>query len=480
MLAAGLAGLSVAGLVPGSPTWVAYAGLVALVSGVMLLAARLLRLGFIGDFLSASVLVGFLSGVGVQVFSGQIPDMLGISKGSGGWLQQQWHVLTSLTQANVRHGRVRHRHDPRDPGLQAVHPGGAGRDRGRGGVHRAVRRLGSARTASRSSAASPAATAVRAAAGSVRERRVDVTGIAFSCFVLVIAQSAATSRSFAVRHGQRVDINRDIIGLAGREVAAGLTGTFVVNGSPTKTQILDGQKGRTQVANLTMSAVVVIVLLFFTGVLSYMPLAVLAAIVFLIGVELIDVAGLRRIYRQRMPEFVIAALTAVVVVLVGSSRGSSSRSSRPRRDDPPPVPPLRLRGRGGPAGQSRRTPLPSPGSSQRPGLIVFRYDADLFYANANRFTDHVQAVVEKAPDPVRWLVLDCSVISDIDYSAAQSLARLRDYLHARQAALVVAGADDAILAALRTYGLLDTIRPEHVVPTVLAAMAAFRASNAAA
>ena len=92
-----------------------------------------------------------------------------------------------------------------------------------------------------------------------------VLGIAFSCFVLIIAQSAATSRSFAMRHGERVDVNRDIVGLSGANFAAGLTGTFVVNGSPTKTQILDGQKGRTQLANLTMSAAVLVVVLFATA-----------------------------------------------------------------------------------------------------------------------------------------------------------------------------------------------------------------------
>ena len=131
-----------------------------------------------------------------------------------------------------------------------------------------------------------------------------VLGIAFSCFVLIIAQSAATSRSFAMKHGQRVDVNRDLVGLSGANFAAGLTGTFVVNGSPTKTQILDEQKGRTQVANLTMSLVVLVVVLFLTGLLTDMPKAVLAAIVFLIGVGLIDVKGLQRIRAARFSEFV--------------------------------------------------------------------------------------------------------------------------------------------------------------------------------
>ena len=139
--------------------------------------------------------------------------------------------------------------------------------------------------------------------------------------MLIIAQSAATSRSFAMKHNQRVDVNRDIVGLSGANFAAGLTGTFVVNGSPTKTQILDEQKGRTQVANMTMSVVVLIVVLFLTGLLTDMPKAVLAAIVFLIGVGLIDIKGLRRILAARRSEFVIAAITAVVVFAVGVEQG---------------------------------------------------------------------------------------------------------------------------------------------------------------
>src|SRR4029450_2856346 len=150
---------------------------------------------------------------------------------------------------------------------------------------------------------------------------VTCTSIAFSCFILIVAQSAATSRSFAMKHGQRVDVNRDIVGLAGANIAAGLSGTFVVNGSPTKTQILDEQKGRTQVANLTMSAIVLMVALLFPTPLTDMPKAVLGAIVFLIGIDLIDITGLRRIARRRRSEFVIAVVTGVVVCAVGVEQG---------------------------------------------------------------------------------------------------------------------------------------------------------------
>ncbi len=284
--------------------------------------ARLLRLGFLGDFLSTSVLVGFLTGVGIQVFAGQIPDMLGIPKGSGNWFQQQWSTITHVGDASgptvaFALGTLAiilgfKRFMPRVPGAVVA-------------VILSII-LSSALDASAHGVAVVGSVQggfppVGLPEGITWSDIPKVLGIALSCFVLIIAQSAATSRSFATKHGQRVDVNRDLVGLSGANLAAGLTGTFVVNGSPTKTQILDEQKGRTQVANITMSLVVLVVVLFLTGLLTDMPKAVLAAIVFLIGIGLIDVEGLKRIRAARMSEFVIAAGTAVVVFAVGVEQG---------------------------------------------------------------------------------------------------------------------------------------------------------------
>src|SRR3954454_1350850 len=101
ILAAGLAGLGISGLTPNSEEWLAWCSLVALICGVLLILARLLKLGFIGDFLSASVLIGFLTGVGISVLSGQIPDILGVSKGTGNWFQQQWAWIKEVDQGDI-------------------------------------------------------------------------------------------------------------------------------------------------------------------------------------------------------------------------------------------------------------------------------------------------------------------------------------------------------------------------------------------
>lgn len=475
ILASGLAALAIPGLVPQSAMWVAYCGLVALVTCVLLLVARVLRLGFIGDFLSASVLIGFLTGVGVQVLSGQLPDMLGIPKGSGNWLEQQWHLITSLgstslptlgyalgTLAIVLGCR---RWAPRVPGaLIAVVlfiAISAAVDSKANGV--AV--VGSVE---------PGFPPVGLPAGISWSDVPGVLPIATSCLVLIIAQSAATARSFAMKQGDRVDVNRDIVGLSGANAAAGLTGTFVVNGSPTKTEILDEQGGRSQVANLTMALVALLVTLFATAALAPMPKAVLGSIVFLIGVGLVDAVGLRRIRARARGEFVIALLTAVVVCVVGVEQGIIlalvlsilmlvSRQYRPSNFV------VGVDASGHPTYEPAQ-----PGLQSAPGLIVFRYDAELFYANANRFTDDVEALVQSAPEPVRWVVLDCSAIEDVDYSAGIALHHLVDYVHAHHAHFAVAGADARLLATLEIMGTLDLFGREHVFGSLSDAFEAYR------
>jgi len=476
ILAAGLAGLTVPGLTPASSEWVAFTSLVALVCGGMLLLARLLRLGFLGDFLSASVLIGFLTGVGIQVIGGQIPDMLGVPKGGGRWLEQQWDWITELPDASVLTigfalGTLVislgfKRFSPRIPGaIVAVVLSiivSAATDAKAHGV--AV--VGSVE---------PGLPPIGLPPGISWDDVPRVLGIAFACFVLIIAQSAATSRSFAMRHGDRVDVNRDIVGLAGANVAAGLSGTFVVNGSPTKTQILDGQKGRTQLANLTMSAAVLIVVLVATAVLDDMPKAVLAAIVFLIGIDLIDLLGLRLLARRRWSEFLIAAITCVVVFTVGVEQAIIlavilSVLDLVRRQYSPRDFIIRPDGRGGVVYEKAVT-----GRESLPGLIIYRYDAQLFYANANRFVDDAEAIIEAAPDPVRWFVLDAGSIDDVDFSAGISLGRLLDYLTSRNVTFGLARLDESLSMTLRMYGLLDRIPADHRFSTLEEALAAFRA-----
>jgi high affinity sulfate transporter 1 len=476
VIAAGLTGLAYTGLTPYSPKWVAYTSVLALMCGGLLLIARVLRLGFIGDFLSASVLIGFLTGVGIQVLTGQIPDLIGVPKGTGNWFQQQWSWIQAAA-----HGKVNwyaagfglgtilliigaKRFAPRVPG--AI-----------GAVVLSIVVVAATGVASHGVSLVGAVPAGLPPFGLPQDvntaHLVPLTAIAVSCFVLIVAQSAATSRSFALKRGDRVDVNRDLLGLSGAGIAAGLSGTFVVNGSPTKTQILDEQKGHSQLANLVMSALVLLVLLFLTGVLADLPHATLAGIVAVIAAGLIDVYGLLGVLKRRRSEAVIAGATAFVVFAIGVEQGivlaiMLSVVDLVRRQYNPSAFVLGRSDAGAPVYQSAR-----PGTQSLPGLVIFRYDADLFYANAARFTDDVERIVRSAPDPVRWLVLDCSSIDDVDYSAGLAVAGLIDYAHAKGAHFGIAGADPKLIDTLQRYGVLEQFEPERVFASVEDAFAAY-------
>ena len=145
--------------------------------------------------------------------------------------------------------------------------------------------------------------------------------VAASCFLMIVAQSAATARVYAARHRETLDENADLVGLSAANAAAALSGTFVVNGSPTQTAMVESSGGRSQIAHLATAAVVALVLLFLTGPLQYLPRCVLGAIVFTIAVGLVDVRGLRDIRRESPGEFRLALVTAAVVVLIGVEQG---------------------------------------------------------------------------------------------------------------------------------------------------------------
>jgi high affinity sulfate transporter 1 len=484
LLAAGLGAAAISGVTPGSPEWLAYCSVIALACGFLLILARIFRLGFLGDFLSASVLIGFLTGVGVQVFSGQIPDMLGIAKGTGTWIQQQWYLLTHLNEIQWETFAFAaftvvcifgfKRFAPKIPGaiiavvltilVSTAIDASANGVAVVGAVQGGFPPIGLPQGITMSDITANAAT---------------IMGIAFSCFVLIIAQSAATSRSFAMKHGDPVDINRDIVGLSGASFAAGLSGTFVVNGSPTKTQILDEQKGRTQLANLTMSIIVLLFTMYFTSVLANMPKAVLAGIVFVIGIDLVDIKGLKGILKVAKGEFIIAVITAVVVCAVGVEQGIIvaivvSILNIIRRQYSPKKFIVTV----GSGEQLTYEPAAS-GLQSAPGLIIYRYDAELFYANANRFVDDVEKAIAAAPEPVEWLVLDASSLDDVDYSAGRSLGGLLDFAEARNITCCLARVDTHLLHLLEAYGIDKRIGAEHIYTNLIDAYTAFEAREKA-
>jgi len=271
-------------------------------------------------------------------------------------------------------------------------------------------------------------------------------------FVVILAQSAATSRAYAAKYEEEFSEATDLVGLGAANAAAAFTGTFVVNGSPTKVQIVDSAGGRTQVSQLTAAAVVLVVLAVLTGPLAYLPVSALAAVVFLIAVELIDLAGMRRILAVRKDEFAVALLTAAAVVGLGVEYGIVlaivASIVDHLRHSYSPLNSVLVK-----SAEGHWQPVPvGPGVRTEPGLVVYRFGTSLYYANAARLAEDVSALAGHGA-PLRWLVLDFAAIGDVDYTASTVLAKAAEHLHKRQIRLVVSSVLAPVRHQLDRYGI---------------------------
>jgi sulfate permease, SulP family len=298
--------------------------------------------------------------------------------------------------------------------------------------------------------------------------------------VVIIAQSAATSRAFCLRYQETVDSDADILGLAAANSVASLSGTFVVNGSPSQTAMVERMGARSQIAQLALAAVVLVVLLALTGPLEYLPRCVLAAIVFSIAVSMIDAARLRAIRRESPGEFYLAVTTAATVVALGVEQGILlaivlSLFRHVRHSYRPHTMML------APDSAGMWLPVPAtPGKITAPGLIVYRFGADLFYANANRFTDEARALVRHAPTPVRWFIVDCSAITDIDYSAAQVMRDLLDEFARRELTVLFARVNPYMRADMDRHCLTPVVGEKRIFGTLHEALATVESGRPAA
>ena len=472
---AGLAGLATVA----SPSYVALAGMTALMVGAFLLLARILRLGFLADFLSRTVLIGFLTGVGIQVACGQFSGLFGIPKSGSGpiaqvvntfkhWSQVSWTtfaVSISVILIIFVGGRLMHRIPWALIAVIGAIVASYALDLSAHGVST----LGTV----------PSGLPSLTWPSIPSADHVKLLGTAVSIFVVVLAQSAATSRAYAAKFNDDFDENVDLIGLSAASLGAGVTGTFVINGSPTKTAMVDNAGGRSQLAQLTMALVVIIVLLFLTVPLGYMPNAVLAGVVFLIGVELVDIKGMRKILRLRPAEFVVALITAATVIFVGVEQGIILAIVisivAHLRHSYRPYDRVLFPKRGGDWGDE----AVASGEQAAQGLLVYRFGASLYYANASRFAAEVRDLVAKGAGPVRWFCLAAGNIEDLDFSGSAVLKATLEGLGRRGITFVATDVQEPVLAELKRDGLLEVIGEDHVFEGLGDALRAYQALPAA-
>jgi MFS superfamily sulfate permease-like transporter len=472
--AAILSGSLAANAVPGSAHYVALVGMLALLTGVLLLIARIFRLGFLADFLSRTVLVGFLTGVGIQVGIAMLGDMAGVATSSRYSLMRLWQVLADLQHPHVATLALSaavagaelagNRWAPRWPlsliaVVAAIWASGALDFSGRG-----IAVMGPL------AGGLPSLGFPHVALSEV----LMLIPVAGSCFVMIIAQSSATSRAFALLHRENVDGDRDLIGLGAANIAAGLSGTFVVNGSPSQTAMADHVGARSQIAQLTLAVVVFAVLVFLAAPLQHLPRCVLAAIVFTIGLRMIDVKRLRAIRRESPGEFLLAIITTAAVVAVGTEQGillaiALSLFRHVHHSYRPHTTMFVAHAK------DRWVLVPAvAGKETEPGLIVYRFGADLFYANQNRFCDEVRTLVECAPSLVRCFIVDAGAITDLDYSAAQSMLVLIEDMVRREVCLIFGRVSPYLKADMDRHGVTAALGAGQVFDTLHEAVASVR------
>ena len=300
-----------------------------------------------------------------------------------------------------------------------------------------------------------------------------VTG---SCLVMIVAQSAATSRAYATRHHQQLDENTDLVGLSAANTAAAFSGTFVVNGSPTQTAMVESSGGTNQLAHLATAGIVALVLLFLTGPLQFLPNCVLGAVVFTIAVRLIDLRALSVIRRESPGEFALAVTTTVVVVFVGVEQGILLAMSlslfRIVHHSYRPHTAVLEQTRDG---IWHLNPV-VPGAITEPGLVLYRFGAPLFYANANRFSEEARMLATSAPSPLHWLIVDAGAITHVDFTAARVVRELQKDLSAQGTGLVFAHVQSDLKPDLDRHHLTGAIGPSRIFDSLHEALAALRGS----
>ncbi|WP_301123439.1 SulP family inorganic anion transporter [Mycolicibacterium fortuitum] len=467
---------ALAPLVVGDPArYAAMAAMLALLVGAICLVAGLCGLGFLADLLSRPVLVGYMTGVAVIMISGQLDKVSGVEVTGDEFVDQirsfasglgSVHVPTVVLSAAVLALLLLlYRIAPRFPGpLVAVLAATAVvwlfslDDKG-------IRVVGGI------PAGLPVPTLPPVTMTELLALAIPAAGIA----VVAFSDNALTARTFAARKGDTIDASAELRALGICNLTTGVTQGFPVSSSGSRTALGDTVGSRTQLYSLVMLATVLLVMLAGRDLLEHFPMAALGALVVYAALRLIDVAEFRRLARFRRSELFLAVATTVAVLGFGVLYGvlvaialslmdTLRRIARPHDSVLGYVP--------GVAGMHDVDDYPD--ARPVPGLVVYRYDAPLFFANAENFRERALAAVEAADGPVEWFVLNAEAQVDPDLTAVDALEQLRRDLTARGIVFAMARVKSDLRDDLVAAGFIDRVGADRIFPTLPTAVEAFR------
>lgn len=465
----------------GSPARaIALASMLALLVGAIMIIAGVARLGFVADLLSKPTQVGYMNGLALTILVGQLPKLLGFSVNADGLIHEISGFFSGLTSGKAVPAAaavglfslavilVLGRRWPRIPGvLIAVVLAIAATtifDLGQHGVS-LVGPL-------------PQGLPPLTWPSPVSDLGLLVAGAAGIALV-ALTDTISTASSFAARTGQEVSGNGEMIGIGTANVAAGLFQGFPVSTSGSRTAVAERVGAKTQLTGVVGAAVIVLMLALVPGLFRNLPNPTLAAVVISASLSLADVPATVRLWKQRRVEFALSVAAFAGVALLGVLPGIAvavvlsilnvfRRAWSPYHTVLGRIPGL--------PGQHDRELHPE--AEELPGLVIFRFDAPLFFANARTFREQIRGLAQAEPRP-RWIIIAAEPMTDVDTTAADMLLDLDKELNAEGIFLVFAELKDPVRAKLERYELIGALDPEHFFPTLDAAVDAYRDSTGA-
>jgi len=452
---------------------VALGATMAVVSGIVCILAGVARLGFVTELLSKPIRYGYMNGIALTVLISQLPKLLGFSIESDGPLRNLWAIATA-----VLNGKINWTAFAVGAGTLAI-----------------ILLLKRRKVVPAILIAVVAATAVVGLLDLGTRAGVSVLGPlprglpafdvpwittadivpvligGFAVALVSFADTSVLSRSYAARMGDKVDPNQEMVGLGAANLAAGFFQGFPISSSSSRTPVAEAAGARTQITGVVGALVVVLLLLAAPNLLEHLPNSALAAVVIAAAIGLFEFADLRRIYRIQPWEFWLSIVCTIGVAVFGAIPGIGLAiviavieflwdGWRPHSA---------VLGRAeGVEGYHDITRYPD--AQRIPGLVLFRWDAPLFFANAELFKERVLAAAAASPTPARWLVVAAEPVTSVDVTAADALAELNSSLREMGIELRFAELKDPVKDKLKRFGLFAQFGEEFFVPTIEAAV----------
>jgi high affinity sulfate transporter 1 len=456
---------------------VALAGMLAIFSGALCVLAGLARFGFIAELLSKPVRYGYMNGIALTVLLSQLPKLFGFSVDAEGVIAEARAFVRGVADGETNTvalvigvacllvilGFKRWR--PQIPGVLVAVVGAT--------VAVGVFGLAERYDLSVVGLLPKGLPSFEIPSVSFDHLQTLVAG-AVGIALVSFADTSVLSRTFAIRGGYRVDPNQELVALGAANVAAGFFQGFSVSSSSSRTPVAEAAGAKSQATGLVGALAIALMLLLFPNVVRNLPDSALAAVVITAAIGLIEAAGVRKLYRVHRTEFALSIACFLGVAVLGVIEGIFiavalsllnfiRRAWRPhhavlgRADDV--------------KGYHDVTRYPD--ARRVPGLVLFRWDAPLFFANAEEFADRLRQAIASSPTPVRWVIVTAEPVTDLDTTAADVLWELEAELAAEGVDLRFAEMKDPVKDRLKRYGLFDRFGDDHFYPTVGEAVDAY-------